>query len=123
MRRATCLQATPQVNYIHEYFARYPDFEYQPMAPFLQEFRRLLREKGWLNDPNRSKAEWDAIHDAMVLQFNATYGRSAGDLSAWQSLCAALGVDPIPDNIKQCRKVGASHLLRVGEISQYTGRS
>ncbi|RDX53153.1 hypothetical protein OH76DRAFT_1433139 [Lentinus brumalis] len=92
-------------NHIHEYFAKYPEFDYQPVAPFLQEFRRLLRFKGWNNDPTRRKIEWDEIHDAMVLQFNVMYGRRADDLSAWQSLCDALGVNPIPDNIAQCRKI------------------
>ncbi|RPD61910.1 hypothetical protein L226DRAFT_571306 [Lentinus tigrinus ALCF2SS1-7] len=103
--REAAKASKPELNHIHAYFAQYPEFDYQLDAPFLKEFRRLLRVKGWNNDPVRRKAEWDDIHDAMVLQFNTMYGRSAGDLSAWQSLCAALGVDPIPDSIKQCRKI------------------
>ena len=41
----------------------------------------------------------------MVKQFNEMYGRSADDLQSWQLLCSALGTDPVPENISDCRKV------------------
>ena len=95
--------AAPSVNHIHEYFARYPDFDYQQTEPFLREFQRLTRLKQWRGP--RLEEEREALRSAMVLQFNAMYGKDAKDLRAWKALCDALGVDPIPDSITKCRKV------------------
>ncbi|TBU32105.1 hypothetical protein BD311DRAFT_775651 [Dichomitus squalens] len=45
------------------------------------------------------------LKDAMVQQFNSTYGRDVKDVVAWQNLCRALGVDPVPNSMHECRKV------------------
>ncbi|EJF62959.1 hypothetical protein BD309DRAFT_853870 [Dichomitus squalens] len=45
------------------------------------------------------------LKDAMVQQFNSTYGRDVNDVVAWQNLCKALEVDPVPDNMQDCQKV------------------
>lgn len=42
----------------------------------------------------------------VVDHFNENYGTNYKDLSAWKQLCADLGIDPIPESIKQCKKVG-----------------
>ena len=98
-------QAAPPVNHIHAYFARYPQFNFQQDAPFLQEFGRLADSQRWNENSARRRKERKALQDAMVLQFNAMYGKDEKDLSAWQALCNALGVDPAPNSITQCRKV------------------
>ncbi|KAI0723361.1 hypothetical protein C8Q76DRAFT_767296 [Earliella scabrosa] len=56
-----------------------------------------------------SKAEEKAtarkqLQDAMVLQFNGMYGTAVNDPKAWQSLCRALEIEPVPDTLKDCRE-------------------
>ncbi|KAH9894284.1 hypothetical protein C8Q73DRAFT_511452 [Cubamyces lactineus] len=47
----------------------------------------------------------------MVKQFNAMYGTNADDLESWQLLCSALGMIPVPDNIRTCRRtVRSTHV-------------
>ena len=75
----------------------------------MDEFNRLARQMKW-NRYQREDAR-DALRDAMVHQFNEMYGRSADSLESWQLLCQALGRDPVPDNIVECRKVSASWLI------------
>ena len=41
----------------------------------------------------------------MGRQFASYYGSDVHDISAWQSLCIALEVDPVPDTITQCKRV------------------
>ena len=102
---------TAPINHIHAYFARYPDFDFREEAPFLKEFRRLANAKGWQPNSARRNEEREALRDAMVLQFNVMYGKDENDLRAWQAMCDALGVDPIPDSISSCRKVRPSVYL------------
>ena len=51
----------------------------------------------------------------MGKQFAAYYGSDIRDINAWQALCVALDVDPVPDTITQCKRVciHSSPLLRV----------
>ncbi|KAI0751373.1 hypothetical protein C8Q80DRAFT_1097870 [Daedaleopsis nitida] len=102
--RVYCAQVA-SANHINDYFARYPRFNHDPAAPFLSEFRRLARQLGWEQDSRRLADERRALQNAMVLQFNAMYGRSASDLGAWQSLCRAIGISPVPESITKCRKI------------------
>lgn len=41
----------------------------------------------------------------MGKQFASYYGSDVRDISAWQALCIALQVDPVPDTITQCKRV------------------
>lgn len=41
----------------------------------------------------------------MGKQFASFYGSSVHDIRAWQVLCAALGINPIPKTIKECKDV------------------
>ena len=50
------------------------------------------------------------LKEAMVEQFSQKYGRNANDLAAWQQLCNALGADPIPDNLEDCKNVSLCQL-------------
>ncbi|KAI0334748.1 hypothetical protein GY45DRAFT_1039697 [Cubamyces sp. BRFM 1775] len=101
--------ATGSKHYIQAFFARYPSFDYDIAAPFFDEFQRLGKASRW------KKPQWDQKRDelrgAMVKQFNAMYGTSADDLESWRLLCSALGMDPVPDDIKTCQqKVKSTHV-------------
>ena len=91
------------MNHIHEFFAEYSQFDYNPDAPFLKEFRRLSREMRWSREETDTAR--DFLREAMVHQFQEMYGTNVDDLRAWQLLCSALGEDPPPETIAECRKV------------------
>ncbi|KAI0771880.1 hypothetical protein BD413DRAFT_475039 [Trametes elegans] len=94
---------------IRAFFANYPAFEYDPSTPFLQEFKRMESDLHW--DRKQRETAREELRQAMVKQFNAMYGTSADDLASWQLLCTALGVKPVPDDIKSCRRqVKATHV-------------
>ncbi|KAL1946952.1 hypothetical protein VTO73DRAFT_15056 [Trametes versicolor] len=101
--------AQAQTNPIRDFFADYPAFDYDPDAPFYDEFKRMLREMRW--NQAQKKAVREELRSAMVKQFNAMYGTSVDALESWQLLCSALGMKPPPTDIRTCqRKVKATHV-------------
>lgn len=50
--------------------------------------------------------------DALVLQFNETYGTEVDSLRSWQALAQVIGIDPIPETLEVCQAVcGCLHHL------------
>lgn len=86
----------------------YPTYPYDPAASFMDEFNKLNTFFGWPRHPaecsERDLAR-NRMRDAMVKQFNNVYGTDVDDLVAWQNLCRALEVDPIPSKMRKCRTV------------------
>ena len=90
---------------MQEFFNSYPPFAYNSSSSASSEFYRLCDYFDWeRDDPARQDAH-EAFKDALVKQFNVNFGTNANDLTAWQGLCASLGVDPIPDKLAECRTV------------------
>ncbi|KAI0751375.1 hypothetical protein C8Q80DRAFT_1157047 [Daedaleopsis nitida] len=94
---------TAQVNHIDRFFAQYPSFDYQPTAPFIEEFTRLRQQEKW--DKGHVQNARREFNSAMVLTFNKMYGKRADALSAWQKLCSALGVEDMPRDIASCKQL------------------
>lgn len=63
----------------------------------------LSEQKGWQED--KLIVERLEVKTAIALQFKELYGEDLDDLATWQRLCSAMGLDPIPDNVADCRKV------------------
>ncbi|TFK93885.1 hypothetical protein K466DRAFT_649659 [Polyporus arcularius HHB13444] len=102
---------------IERFFARFPEFDYQPTAPFLDEFKRLKELKEW--DDKGERREKSKLQEAMVEQFTVMYGREETDLLAWQRLCNALGVNPVPKTLHECRQlVSRTHVNLVDFIER-----
>ncbi|KAI1792899.1 hypothetical protein LXA43DRAFT_972240 [Ganoderma leucocontextum] len=70
----------------------------------MDEFYAMCDSFGWhdRDDEERELAR-DRLRDAMVKQFNNVYGTDVDDLVAWQDLCRALELDPVPSKLRQCR--------------------
>lgn len=100
-----------KVHPIRDFFANYPDFEYNSKAPFLSEFKRMGKDLGWKT--KEREAAMDDLRDAMVKQFNAMYGTRVDALESWRLLCSALGMNPAPKDIKNCHRVSGSDLDRL----------
>ncbi|KAG2012134.1 hypothetical protein CC2G_012169 [Coprinopsis cinerea AmutBmut pab1-1] len=117
----------PKATRLAAFFAQYaPEFKYQPSNPANHEFHRLQKLKGWKipkssketskegqENPTKKKKKkktkgekaYKAFQDALVMQFNDTYGTDESDLASWQALCRAIGFAPIPDTLKHCQQV------------------
>ncbi|KAI0637823.1 hypothetical protein C8Q77DRAFT_393144 [Trametes polyzona] len=114
-RRPRQRKAMASQTPIRDFFDSYPEFDYDHTAPFHGEYLRMGKELHW-NREEREAAR-DALRHAMVQQFNNVYGTNAEDLESWQLLCNALGMDPVPDKLKACRrKVRATHVNLVDFI-------
>ncbi|KAH0828875.1 hypothetical protein J3R83DRAFT_2262 [Lanmaoa asiatica] len=86
-------------------------FSYQPATSAQKNFARLCQVSGWArNSPARADAR-EGFKDALVQQFNFLYGVDGNDLAAWQNLCKTIGIEPFPDSIDECRKVGGTMIF------------
>jgi hypothetical protein len=96
---------------LKDFFGRYSWFTYRPSESASAQFHRLQREAGWRRDHPEQKAAWEAYLEALVSQFNVSYGKNEEDPTAWHGLLAHIGVADLPDNVKGCKAVCASFVL------------
>lgn len=99
------LQTQTRSNHIDEFFARWPNFDFDSSQPITTEFSRLAAALRWEKDKMRDNR--NALRGAVALQFEAYYGTDPSDIKAWKSMCLVIGIDPmdIPHNVEECRKV------------------
>lgn len=53
------------------------------------------------------RRERDNFKDALVRQFDASFGRDENSLTGWQALCEVIGIEPIPERLSEAKKVSA----------------
>ncbi|KAG2121769.1 hypothetical protein DEU56DRAFT_746514, partial [Suillus clintonianus] len=96
---------------LDDFFASYPEFEYDPSASASLEFYRMCDQFNWdREDEEKEKASSD-FKDALVQQFNHIYGTDADDLTSWRTLCQVVRISPIPESLMSCREaVKATHV-------------
>ncbi|KAJ2916726.1 hypothetical protein MD484_g3723, partial [Candolleomyces efflorescens] len=90
---------------LKEFFEQYAHtFTYVSTRSATSEFHRLCKAMSWdREDPDQNEA-YEGFRDALVKEFNKSYGTDANDLTSWQTLCAAVRIDPIPDTLAEARK-------------------
>lgn len=87
---------------IYDFFAPYPEFDYDASKPVMPEFERLCAVRSW--GPKKRRKVYHRLQDGLVGEFNQQFGVDETSLDAWQSLCEEVRISPIPSSIKQCRK-------------------
>lgn len=97
--------STPLEDFFAQFASLNIGFTYTENSTAHNNFQRLRRV---IQEDNSaalsvSVARVD-FNDAMVNQFNFIFGTSS-DLESWQNLCSAIDITPIPDDIKECRRV------------------
>jgi len=60
---------------------------------------------GWERDDPEQQEAWEDYLEALVRQFNSSYGEDENDLAAWHRLLARIGIHNFPDSIKKCKSV------------------
>ena len=59
----------------------------------------------WDSDDYEMREARRKFKSGMVQQFNELYGTDEEDLNSWQNLCFILNIEPVPEGLKECRKV------------------
>ncbi|KXN86038.1 hypothetical protein AN958_10595 [Leucoagaricus sp. SymC.cos] len=90
---------------LEEFFKQYSWFTYDPNESASEQFHRLQKEAGWKRDDPEQKAAWEDYLEALVGQFNASFGTDEDDLTAWHGLLAHIGVTDLPDSAKKCKQI------------------
>lgn len=79
-------------------------FTYNENSTAHNNFARLRRVFQWDKNSTTLAAVRVDFKDALVQQFNFIYG-SDNDLGAWQNLCSAIDITPVPDDLDECKRV------------------
>ncbi|KAJ7679433.1 hypothetical protein DFH06DRAFT_1166616 [Mycena polygramma] len=91
-------------DHLEIFFADYPSFHYNPFMPISAQYMALCLLYGFYRGEPDSNKAYAGFQRAMAQTFSDIFGSNVDDLGNLQSLCRLLGVDPIPGNIKECRK-------------------
>ncbi|TEB26967.1 hypothetical protein FA13DRAFT_1691786 [Coprinellus micaceus] len=83
-------------------------FYYNPAQPANKEFRRLYKHMGWQTprgiEPCRaSRIARFQFGQALIQQFQESFGKDVDSLDSWQALCAAVYIDPVPDTLEEAQ--------------------
>ncbi|EIW80135.1 hypothetical protein CONPUDRAFT_105062 [Coniophora puteana RWD-64-598 SS2] len=112
---------------LDDFFTQYLSngFDYNPHNSSHHEYRRLCRHMEWDRyDPEREEAR-EQFKDALTQQFSVMYGEDENELAAWQSLCEAVELDGVPDNLDECRDAIRFTFVNLVDLvdTQRTGNS
>jgi len=93
--------------------ATFPNFQSDPTAPLVENFRRLAIQEGWKKKSKTYKENKRVfLAEAVEAGFLSTFGVNVSSLQAWQSLCETIGVPeakegedlPLLTSISACKK-------------------
>lgn len=89
------------------FYSRYKSFTPNPNVSVIENFQLLTISQGWAPGGRARGRAYRNFRNAIIEEFNATYGTDDRDLSSWQNLCRVVGVEPVPETITQCKKVSS----------------
>ncbi|KAL7929838.1 hypothetical protein V8C35DRAFT_314448 [Trichoderma chlorosporum] len=93
---------------LDEFFASFAGFAYNPRLSPEASWKALRRFKRWKNGPGTRTVEendaWAEYQSSLMREVNLWYG-DVEDLTAWRTLCKAVGVIDPPHEIPTCRKI------------------
>lgn len=112
-RHHHCSSSEPKLSALEgpldEFFRFYPSFFYDPSVPPATSFKLLRthqqRQYRWAHKSIEDDELWRSYQAALTQEFNLWFGIE-DDLNAWQSLCRAVRISPLPTTIALCRSVG-----------------
>ena len=93
---------------LDRFFHFYPSFNYDPSTPPATSFgllqKHLQQRYKWARKSPENDDLWRTYQAALTKEFNLWFGVE-DDLEAWQSLCRAVRISPLPTTIALCRSV------------------
>ncbi|KAF8988973.1 hypothetical protein BDQ17DRAFT_1393360 [Cyathus striatus] len=76
-----------------------------PLDTFFTKYESEGKYKYNKNTPiNEEFGNCQAYHQVRLEYRNAAYGTDLNDLNAWKHLCQIIGINPVPEKLKECRK-------------------
>jgi hypothetical protein len=93
--------------------SQFSNFQSDPTAPLLENFKRLAIQEGWKKKSKTYKEERRVfLAEGVEARFLDKFGVNVSSLQAWQSLCQTIGVPeskeggyvPQLTSIKACQK-------------------
>lgn len=99
--------------------SRYPNFEADPTASLIANFKRLAIQEGWGKKSKKYKEERRGyLGEAVSIGFISHFGGNVSSLQAWQNLCQTIGVPETGDgeavhltSIRACQEVRSHFYL------------
>lgn len=85
------------------FFDQYAGFHYNRSKSASSEFRRLCNVNVW--DRYERDDAREEYKEALIHQFNLSYGTDVDALESWKLLCKYIGMDPLPDTLEGCKRV------------------
>jgi len=101
------------------FFSSYSNFTLNEDAAVTKEFLRLKKLKRWKDGDDEYTEARDRFADALAEDFNAMYGTNIDDIENWRVLCHVLKIDPVPEDIKACRKAVKSKHVNLVDLVQH----
>lgn len=108
------------LEHLDAFFSEYPQFRRDPTESVATQLNQLRRQESWWGHRH---SLWDnalsKYQEALVLQFNASYGTDENDLATWHRLLARLPVEHMPKTVHECKLV-CIYLKRAKRYSRST---
>ncbi|CUA77962.1 hypothetical protein RSOLAG22IIIB_12940 [Rhizoctonia solani] len=101
---------------LEAFFSNYPEFDYDPSKPCMDEFKRLTKWAGWKKKSDEFEEARKGMNEALTDQFNAIYGKDPKDIVAWRNLCSALNLAEIPTEVSACKKLIRSLYINIVDL-------
>ncbi|KAL6854467.1 hypothetical protein J3F83DRAFT_718781 [Trichoderma novae-zelandiae] len=97
----------PRETPLDVFFASFAGFTYDPAKSPSKSWKSLSAFKGWSAKPNafppKQKA-WEGYRGALVREVQLYYG-DIDDITAWKTVCRAVGCEDPPDEISECKAI------------------
>ncbi|RPA82064.1 hypothetical protein BJ508DRAFT_414328 [Ascobolus immersus RN42] len=107
---------------IHAFFRKYPTFNFNPAANYLDEFERLRKQQKWPTKKQLKKSSNQktpqqldkeeayqrikgAFGTAVAAAFGQDFGTNVEDLSAWREICEPLEIEPEQETVRGYKKL------------------
>ncbi|KAJ5713055.1 uncharacterized protein N7483_010236 [Penicillium malachiteum] len=86
------------------FFRRYPYFPYDPKLSPSESWRRLKSHFGWKRTEPQTVEARMLYHEALEEEVRLWFG-SEDNIESWHSLSRAVGIDPLPADCEEGKKV------------------
>ncbi|KAF8957360.1 hypothetical protein BDZ97DRAFT_1763059 [Flammula alnicola] len=104
-----------------QYFAEYPSFVPNPNKSATSEFNRMCKVIHLAPRSDAKEAARAAFKDALTQEFNEIYGTEINSLASWQTLCARIGISPIPTTLEECRQIVMNTHVNLVDLTTGSG--
>ncbi|TLD22157.1 hypothetical protein PspLS_08159 [Pyricularia sp. CBS 133598] len=101
------------------FFLLFEGFEYDPAQPPAKSFARLEKHQGWQKGTSAYKKAWNKYQTALDSELDMWYGPS-DDLTAWHTLCRAIGIKPLPETCGQCKKAVRKKHVNIVDLVEWS---